>query len=268
MNKEKIAKARWSHILPRGYVGQQSFVTSYELLRRISPRAEYCRYLDVGCGRGQFDLFLARLFPTLELIGIDVDNENVTAARIAARAQGLDTRVTFEQADFDDTSRLRGKQWDGIVSFDALQHSKDLAHLLLALVQAWSRNGPLVISMWTFADSLAARELAEAWGFAAVWPEKEIRAIASGLGVALSIRRSRMAFTRRVERSLSSLVSYKTELIRLYGQAAYEARYKLERRTHEAVSFGALSQLLIYSSSSQAAANHALHTDAPQAARR
>ena len=255
------------HILPRGYVGQQSFVTSYELLRRIWPSPEYSRYLDLGCGRGQFDLFLARLFPTLEVIGIDIDSENVTAARTVARARGLDTRVTFEQADFDDTSWLRGKQWDGIVSFDALQHSKDLAHLLLAIVQAWSRNGPLVMSMWSFADSLAARDLAEAWGFTAVWPEKEIRAIASGLGVSLSIRRCRMAFTRRVERSMSSLVSHETELIRLYGQAAYEARYELERRTHEAVSVGAVSQLLIYSSSSQAPAKPAVHADRPQAAR-
>ena len=122
MNKEKISKARWSHILPRGYVGQESFVTSQELLRRISPRHEHCRFLDVGCGRGQFDLLLARRFPSVEVVGIDIDEINVTAARVAAREQSVNNRVTFELANFDDTNLIRGKRWDGIVSFDALQH--------------------------------------------------------------------------------------------------------------------------------------------------
>lgn len=246
MTANEVASARWSKILPRGYIGQQSFVTSYELLGRIRPRPEYAHYLDVGCGRGQFDLFLIRRFPTLAVTGIDANDENVAAARFEARAKGLEPRVIFDRADFDDTRWLLGKQWDGIISFDALQHSKNLANLLLALMQAWSRNGPLVLYMWTFDDSLTARELARAWGFPTVWQESTIRAIVASLKVPLSIRCRESTFTQRVERSLASLIACKAELIGLQGLEAYETRYELERRTHEAVSVGALSQLLIF----------------------
>lgn len=51
------------------------------------------RILDVGCGGGQFAIKLARRFPDVRVVGLDLSREQVARAR--ARGASLGGRVTF-----------------------------------------------------------------------------------------------------------------------------------------------------------------------------
>ena len=70
------------------------------------------RILDIGCGQGLADLYLADAEPSRRVHGVDVDAAKIRAATAAAAAAGLSERVTFERIDpgWQPTG-----QWDAVV---------------------------------------------------------------------------------------------------------------------------------------------------------
>jgi SAM-dependent methyltransferase len=60
---------------------------------RSAPPA---RVLDLGCGLGASSIALARAYPRVQVLGIDLDPASVTEARAAAAQAGVADRVTFE----------------------------------------------------------------------------------------------------------------------------------------------------------------------------
>lgn len=251
MNEHAIAFERWSRILPVGYIGQQSFFTTREILSRISLHTEFSSCLDLGCGRGQFALFLGQRMKNLSVTGIDIDDGNLDVARGFARENGLGDRIVFRKGDFNDKKLLSGAQWDGIISIDALQHAIDLKESLFRVRDAWTRRGPFIVSLWTFEHRSELRELASLWEFECIYPMKVVRAIISNLGLGLLVQKSGSTFANRIERSLSSLVQYEVEFRRLFGTTAYKARLALEQATCAAVASGGLSQAVIYAPSKE-----------------
>src|SRR5262245_23398966 len=61
----------------------------------LTPRS---RLLDVAAGRGASAIFLAKRFGC-EVVGVDYSRKNVEAGNEEARANGLDSKVTFQWAD-------------------------------------------------------------------------------------------------------------------------------------------------------------------------
>jgi 2-polyprenyl-3-methyl-5-hydroxy-6-metoxy-1,4-benzoquinol methylase len=53
------------------------------------------RVLDLGCGRGEWDLRLAPLFPRSRFVGVDPDRHAISAARTKAENAGVGDRLTF-----------------------------------------------------------------------------------------------------------------------------------------------------------------------------
>lgn len=83
--------------------------------------------LDIGCGPGSWAIDAAQLYPTMSLVGIDIDSYTVNYARMQAEASRVGCRVKFRCMDalraleFPDTSfdlvnlRLGGsfiRTWD------------------------------------------------------------------------------------------------------------------------------------------------------------
>src|SRR2546426_7028731 len=53
------------------------------------------RVLDLGCGRGEWDLRLAPLFPRSRFVGVDSDPRAISAARTKADGSGVGDHLTF-----------------------------------------------------------------------------------------------------------------------------------------------------------------------------
>ncbi len=56
--------------------------------------------LDVGCGTGNWLIELAKMYPTAtHLVGVDISDKMLAAARVEAEAQGVQDRVKFQSGD-------------------------------------------------------------------------------------------------------------------------------------------------------------------------
>jgi SAM-dependent methyltransferase len=65
---------------------------------RHLPIAGAERVLDVGCGSGSMSRLIARSFPDVQVVGIDIRDQYLDYARARARAEGIHN-LTFERAD-------------------------------------------------------------------------------------------------------------------------------------------------------------------------
>jgi 2-polyprenyl-3-methyl-5-hydroxy-6-metoxy-1,4-benzoquinol methylase len=86
--------------------------------------------LDAGCGRGLALIELAQAFPRSRFVGMDLCEDAIEYARLAARNAGL-SNLTFEARDL--TGYREPGRFDLITSFDAVHDQKDPAALVHGL---------------------------------------------------------------------------------------------------------------------------------------
>jgi ubiquinone/menaquinone biosynthesis C-methylase UbiE len=65
---------------------------------RHLPIAGAHRVLDIGCGSGSMSRLIARSFPEVEVVGVDVREQYLDYARARAREEGFHN-LTFERGD-------------------------------------------------------------------------------------------------------------------------------------------------------------------------
>jgi 2-polyprenyl-3-methyl-5-hydroxy-6-metoxy-1,4-benzoquinol methylase len=94
--------------------------------------------LDAGCGRGLALIELARAFPQSRFVGMDLCEDAIEYARLAARNAGL-SNVTFEARDL--TGYREPGRFDLITSFDAVHDQKDPAALVRGLKGSLKHGG-------------------------------------------------------------------------------------------------------------------------------
>ncbi len=105
--------------------------------------ADGARIADVGCGMGWSTLALARAYPGAEVVGLDIDQPSVDAARAAAEAAGLGDRVDFRLAGGE---TLAAEPFDAAFAFECL-HDMPRPVEVLAAIRAGVREGGVVVVM-------------------------------------------------------------------------------------------------------------------------
>jgi SAM-dependent methyltransferase len=116
-----------------------------------SPRA---RILDLGCGTGTSSIAMARSYPHVEVVGIDLDHASVLEARTAARAAGLGDRVTFHLGDAADEQITGG--FDLVTIFEALHDMGDPAGALRTARRLLAEDGSVLVADERVADAFTA----------------------------------------------------------------------------------------------------------------
>lgn len=96
------------------------------------------RVLDAGCGRADHSIFLARLFPDAQIVGIDIDESMIERNRHTARLLGL-TNVEFRVQDL--TTLEAVEEFDVVVSIDVLEHIVEQQKALQNLARALRPGG-------------------------------------------------------------------------------------------------------------------------------
>jgi 2-polyprenyl-3-methyl-5-hydroxy-6-metoxy-1,4-benzoquinol methylase len=101
------------------------------------------RVSDVGCGRGQSTVAMAKAYPASQFLGIDYDATSIAAARKLAAGSDINN-VEFLQAAADQIPRDR--KYGLICSFDCIHDMVDPLGTLRAIREALATDG---VYLWS-----------------------------------------------------------------------------------------------------------------------
>lgn len=108
------------------------------------------KVLDVGCADGTVTCALAKLFPGIQFLGIDLDGEFIEKAKIRATEEGLQN-VSFEKVYLRDLL-ARKDRYDSVIFVSVLHefytYGEGISSVLKALSDAHellNKNGEIVI---------------------------------------------------------------------------------------------------------------------------
>lgn len=91
----------------------------YQTVAKRLPDLSGLRVLEIGCGRGDFSIWLASRFPTADITGIDF---SPTAIQIATdRAKAAHSQAHFAVSDAQSLG-FRDAQFDYVISCECLEH--------------------------------------------------------------------------------------------------------------------------------------------------
>ncbi|MBC8131933.1 MAG: class I SAM-dependent methyltransferase, partial [Deltaproteobacteria bacterium] len=84
------------------------------------------RILDAGCGTGQVAVQIARDYPHVRVVGIDISSASLEVARQRARAAGITDgeRLSFRQASIEELAPDE-QPFDYVISWGVLHHLSD-----------------------------------------------------------------------------------------------------------------------------------------------
>lgn len=113
-------------------------------LRRVLPElhGNPKRILDAGCGRGVFSYEMAKKFPTAEITGADIDEEQLTVNQEIATGSGLNN-LTFTTADISNLPFEN--EFDVVLSVDNLEHIENDESAIDCIYKALKPGGQLVL---------------------------------------------------------------------------------------------------------------------------
>lgn len=113
-----------------------------ERLRRPGARVA-----DVGCGCGWSSVALAKAFPELTVVAVDLDQPSLERAREIAAAEGVAGRVTFVQADATaGLDLLPTGGFDLVTVFEALHDTARPGDVLTSLRRLVVPGGALLVA--------------------------------------------------------------------------------------------------------------------------
>ena len=110
-------------------------------IRALSP-SRGSRILDAGCGFGGCALYLARIFPSCEIVGMDINQDNIENCKFISNKYSLENTSFFAQ-DLD-TFEVIG-QYDIIYCINVLEHIRDDDRLLRRFYSALNPGGHLLV---------------------------------------------------------------------------------------------------------------------------
>jgi cyclopropane fatty-acyl-phospholipid synthase-like methyltransferase len=111
--------------------------------------------VDAGCGRGGPGLWMAAVTGT-RLIGIDLDEAALAAARRRADQAGMADRASFRRGSFHDT-RLPDGSAQAVMSIDALLFAPSKPAAAAELARILVPGGRLVMTSWDYHSQPAGR---------------------------------------------------------------------------------------------------------------
>ncbi len=114
--------------------------------------------LDIGCGSGGIDFFLAQKFDTEHITGIDVEKSLIAKCELRAGEKDLKDRITFEHIQpgplpFPDQS------FDIVFTKDSLIHIEDKGFICNEVFRVLKPRGKFIASDWLRGEGKVSNEM-------------------------------------------------------------------------------------------------------------
>ncbi len=149
-------------------LAQEGFPAVPGLVQRLTADPP-ARVLDVGCGTGWSSIAIARAYPKVTVVGLDLDEASIAEARANAEASGVADRTTFEVHDAADPE-VDGA-FDLVCAFETIHDMTDPVAALQAMRSLRAEGGTLLLADERVADEFTT-DVDEAerfqWGWSAL----------------------------------------------------------------------------------------------------
>jgi 2-polyprenyl-3-methyl-5-hydroxy-6-metoxy-1,4-benzoquinol methylase len=208
-------------------IGQNSWLTAEEQDRfiewlQLSPGQTL---LDVACGAGGPALRIAAK-TGCSVVGVDVHESAVAAARVLAAERGLDGRADFRIADAGTRLSFSDASFDAITCIDAINHLPERARVLKEWVRLLKPGGLLLFTdPITLTGPVDNREIAvrSSAGFYLYVPAGYDERALEEIGLTLLASEDLTANTAKIAQARHSARVARRSALRQYeGDAAFD----------------------------------------------
>jgi SAM-dependent methyltransferase len=101
-----------------------------------------CHTLDAGCGLGRHTFFIAKKYPDIAIIGVDLNGENISICNGIKAKEGYG-RIRFQEGDLRFLDL--GRHFDLIICSDVLEYIEEDGRVLDNFRKLLKENGRLVL---------------------------------------------------------------------------------------------------------------------------
>lgn len=91
----------------------------YVTVAKLLPDLQGQRVLEIGCGRGDFSIWLANKYPQAQVLGVGSSDTAINTAQARAAASGSAARFKVEDAQ---ALSFDGSSFDHVISCECLEH--------------------------------------------------------------------------------------------------------------------------------------------------
>ncbi|KAI9114028.1 hypothetical protein K1719_015279 [Acacia pycnantha] len=147
---------KYECVYGQGFVSTGGIETTKEIVKKLELKPGQ-KVLDVGCGIGGGDIYMAENFD-VEVVGIDLSINMISLA--IERAIGLKCSVEFECVDCTKKKYPEGT-FDGIYTRDTMLHIQDKPTLFRSFYQWLKPGGKLIITDYCVSAGGPSAEYAE-----------------------------------------------------------------------------------------------------------
>lgn len=146
----------------------ESVINTNKVLMELSNISTSDRVLDAGCGVGGAALFLSQS-KGIDVVGITLSEKQHAFAKINAKKQQLDDRVTFLLMDYTQTS-FEDESFDVVWACESVSSAPDKLQFIKEAFRVLKKGGRLILSDFFLADlqqidkSSWVKKWGETWG--------------------------------------------------------------------------------------------------------
>lgn len=156
-----LYRAFWGEHIHHGYWEdhEPTAVAQVKLIEKLAEKAEIsrrARILDIGCGVGGSSLWLAEHYEA-RVIGLTLSEVQVKIARKKTGNSGLQSRVSFLQADANHLP-FAGPHFDVVWIIECSEHVENKPAFIVDCSRVLKSGGRLAVCAWLKAEGLSAEE--------------------------------------------------------------------------------------------------------------
>jgi len=115
----------------------------HQTVARLLPDLNGLKVLEVGCGRGDFAIWLVRKFPRAMVTGIDFSEAAIMSAR--SKLSGNEPHLSFAVEDAE-ALRLPSSSFDQVISCECLEHVSSPKNMAEEIMRVLKPGGGFVLT--------------------------------------------------------------------------------------------------------------------------
>jgi len=140
--------------------GEEIIRPWHRTVARRLPDLTGKKVLELGCGRGDFSIWLAKKFPTAEITGVDFSDKAIAIAQARAQAAGVVVQFTVDNAE---SLRQATASYDWVISCECLEHVPQPSAMAREVARVLKPSGRFILTTENYFNGMVVGWLVTWW---------------------------------------------------------------------------------------------------------